>query len=140
MANVNLDHRVTIRRTMREIVIDTETTGLEPLSGHRVVEIGAVELVDCSPTGRTFHRYVCPQRAVPADAATGKPPIATERVIDTLVLARRKHAGGLALDDLCVRSLFRFVGRPECGSCAHCHGEGAEVFLRSTHWPAAHRE
>jgi DNA polymerase III subunit epsilon len=40
---------------MREIVIDTETTGLDPLSGHRVVEIGAVELVDHAPTGRTFH-------------------------------------------------------------------------------------
>ena len=38
---------------MREIVIDTETTGLDPLSGHRVVEIGAVELLDHAPTGRT---------------------------------------------------------------------------------------
>ena len=53
---------------MREIVIDTETTGLDPLSGHRVVEIGAVELVDHSPTGRTFHRYLNPERAMPADA------------------------------------------------------------------------
>ena len=53
---------------MREIVLDTETTGLDPLSGHRVVEIGAVELVDHAPPGRTFPRYVCPERAVPADA------------------------------------------------------------------------
>jgi DNA polymerase-3 subunit epsilon len=53
---------------MREIVIDTETTGLDTLSGHRVVEIGAVELVDHSPTGRTFHYYLNPERAVPADA------------------------------------------------------------------------
>jgi DNA polymerase III subunit epsilon len=53
---------------MREIVIDTETTGLDPLDGHRIVELGAVELVDHSPTGRTFHRYVCPERTVPADA------------------------------------------------------------------------
>jgi len=53
---------------MREIVIDTETTGFDPLGGHRVVEIGAVELVDHSPTGRTFHRYLNPERDVPADA------------------------------------------------------------------------
>jgi DNA polymerase III subunit epsilon len=53
---------------MREIVIDTETTGLDPLGGHRIVEIGAVELVDHSPTGQTFHRYVCPARDMPADA------------------------------------------------------------------------
>jgi DNA polymerase III epsilon subunit-like protein len=45
---------------MREIVIDTETTGLDPLGGHRVVEIGAVELVDRSPTGKTFNHYLCP--------------------------------------------------------------------------------
>jgi DNA polymerase III subunit epsilon len=53
---------------MREIVVDTETTGFDLLDGHRVGEIGAVELVARSPTGRTFHRYVCPQRAMPADA------------------------------------------------------------------------
>ena len=45
---------------MREIVIDTETTGLDPLGGHRVVEIGAVEMVDRVPTGRTFHCYLNP--------------------------------------------------------------------------------
>ena len=56
---------------MREIVIDTETTCLDPLSGHRVVEIGAVELVDHSPTGRTFHRYLNPERDMPADAVAG---------------------------------------------------------------------
>jgi DNA polymerase-3 subunit epsilon len=53
---------------MREIVIDTETTGLDLLSGHRVVEIGAVELVDHSSTGRTFHCYLNLERAMPADA------------------------------------------------------------------------
>jgi DNA polymerase-3 subunit epsilon len=138
---------------MREIVIDTETTGLDPLSGHRVAEISAVELVDHVPTGRTFHCYLNPERNMPADAIAvhgltaefladkppfdyvadeflafvgdaplvahnagfdiaflnaelkraGKPPIATERVVDTLVLARRKHTGGLTLDDLCAR-------------------------------------
>jgi DNA polymerase III subunit epsilon len=139
---------------MREIVLDTETTGFDPLGGHRIVEIGAVELVDHSPTGRTFHRYLCPERTVPADPVTvhslttefladkplfadvadqlvaflgdaplvghnasfdiaflntelkraAKPPIATERVVDTLVLARRRHPGGHnTLDDLCSR-------------------------------------
>jgi DNA polymerase III subunit epsilon len=53
---------------MREIVIDTETTGLDPLDGHRVIEIGAVELINRSPTGHTFHRYLCPERAMRADA------------------------------------------------------------------------
>jgi DNA polymerase III subunit epsilon len=136
-----------------EIVIDTETTGIDPLSGHRVVEIGAVELVDHAPTGRTFHCYLNPERSMPADALAvhglsgeflgdkplfgavadeflafvsdaplvahnagfdiaflnaelkraAKPPIATERVVGTLVRARRQHAGGLTLDDLCAR-------------------------------------
>lgn len=54
---------------MREIVLDTETTGLDPFSGDRIVELGAVELVNYMPTGRTFHRHVNPQRAVPAEAA-----------------------------------------------------------------------
>jgi len=139
---------------MCEIVIDIETTGLDPLSGHRVVETGAVELLDHVPTGRTFHCYLNPERAVPADAIAvhglttefladkppfdyvadeflafvgqsplvahnagfdvaflnaelkraGRAPIATERVVDTLVLARRKHPGGHnTLDDLCSR-------------------------------------
>src|SRR5215469_13525976 len=46
---------------MREIVIDTEITGLDPLDGHRIVEIGAVELINHFPTGQTFHRYLCPR-------------------------------------------------------------------------------
>jgi DNA polymerase-3 subunit epsilon len=53
---------------MREIALDTETTGFDPLGGHRIVEIGAIELVDHSPTGRTFHRYLNPERVMPADA------------------------------------------------------------------------
>jgi DNA polymerase III subunit epsilon len=130
--------------TLREIVVDTETTGLDPLNGDRIVDVGAVELVNRSLTGQTFHRYRCPQRAMPADALAvhgltaefladkplfaavadeflafvgdaplvahnagfdvaflnaeltraAKPTIAPERVVDTLVLARRKHPGG----------------------------------------------
>ncbi len=53
---------------MREIILDTETTGLDPLQGHRVVEIGALELVNHVPTGRTFHAYINPERPVPAEA------------------------------------------------------------------------
>jgi DNA polymerase III subunit epsilon len=139
---------------MREIVIDTETTGLDLLNGDRIVEIGAVELIDRSPAGQTFHCCLCPERAVPADAVAvhgltaefladkplfadvadeflafvgdaplvahnagfdiaflnaelkrvAKPPIVIERVVDTLVLARRKHPGGHnTLDALCSR-------------------------------------
>lgn len=53
---------------MREIVLDTETTGLDPAAGHRVVEIGGVELVNLVPTGRVFHRYINPERDMPAEA------------------------------------------------------------------------
>lgn len=139
---------------MREIVFDTETTGLDPFQGHRVVEIGCVELLNRFPTGQTFHRYIYPERDVPAEAfdvhglsteflkdkppfaevadelvvflgdaalvahnATfdvaflnseferlGKATIGRERVIDTLLLARRKHPGAPnRLDDLCGR-------------------------------------
>lgn len=53
---------------MREIVLDTETTGLDPLGGDRVVEIGAVELNNHVPTGRTYHQYINPQRDMPEEA------------------------------------------------------------------------
>jgi DNA polymerase-3 subunit epsilon len=139
---------------MREIVLDTETTGLDPFSGHRVVEIGCVELVNGIPSGQTFHRYLNPERAMPAEALAvhglddqfledkaffaevvdeliaflgdaplvihnaafdigflnaeleraGRPLIAHERMVDTLLIARRKHPGASnRLDDLCAR-------------------------------------
>jgi DNA polymerase-3 subunit epsilon len=53
---------------MREIVLDTETTGLDPLSGHRVVEVGCIELVNTVATGKTFHAYFNPQMIMPAGA------------------------------------------------------------------------
>ena len=53
---------------MREIVLDTETTGLDPFDGHRVVEIGCVELVNCIPSGRVWHCHVNPEREVPYQA------------------------------------------------------------------------
>ena len=139
---------------MREIVFDTETTGLDPVQGHRLVEIGCVELQDRFPTGRTFHRYVNPERDMPVEAfnvhglsvaflkshpcfhsvvdefldfvadaplvahngyfdlafinseldLAKKPVFARDRIIDTLMLARRKHPGmSNKLDDLCLR-------------------------------------
>ena len=53
---------------MREVVLDTETTGLEPAEGHRVVEVGAVELVNHIPSGRRFQRYLDPERDMPEGA------------------------------------------------------------------------
>ena len=53
---------------MREIVLDTETTGFEPSEGHRIVEIGAVELFNHMPTGRTYHQYINPERSMPKEA------------------------------------------------------------------------
>jgi DNA polymerase III subunit epsilon len=53
---------------MREIVLDTETTGLDPLTGHRLVEIGAIELFNHLPTGKFYHTYINPNRDVPREA------------------------------------------------------------------------
>ena len=53
---------------MREVVLDTETTGLDPIDGHRIIEIGCVELLDHFPTGRTFQAYLNPERPVPQDS------------------------------------------------------------------------
>lgn len=53
---------------MREIVLDTETTGFEPGEGDRIVEIGAIELMNHMPTGRTYHQYINPKRDMPAGA------------------------------------------------------------------------
>ena len=53
---------------MREIVLDTETTGFDPETGDRIVEIGAVELMNHLPTGRTYHQYINPERPMPKEA------------------------------------------------------------------------
>ncbi|WP_395944229.1 DNA polymerase III subunit epsilon [Brevundimonas sp.] len=52
----------------REIVLDTETTGFDPKTGDRLIEVGCIEIQDLLPTGRTFHRFVNPERLIPADA------------------------------------------------------------------------
>jgi len=139
---------------MREIVLDTETTGLDPLRGDRLVEVGCIEIFNRMPTGQTFHRYINPERDMPAEALAvhgltteflaskplfaeivdeflefiadapliihnasfdvsfinaeldriKRPVIMRERLVDTLLLARRKHPGvSNLLDDLCSR-------------------------------------
>jgi DNA polymerase-3 subunit epsilon len=152
---------------MREIVLDTETTGLDPLAGHRLVEIGCVELVNKMPSGRNFHRFVNPEREIPADAfavhglsadflndkprfadiadellefisdsaivahnavfdlgflnaeleRAGKISVGRERLVDTLILARRKHpASPNRLDDLCARYAIDATRRTKHGA------------------------
>jgi len=139
---------------MREIVFDTETTGLDPKTGDRMVEIGCIELVNRVPSGRNYHAYFNPQRAMPFEAervhglgdafladkplfgekvlelldfledsplvahnaqfdfgflnhelgACGHPEVGMDRMVDTLVLARRRHPGAKhSLDALCTR-------------------------------------
>jgi len=139
---------------MREIVFDTETTGVSPQNGDRLVEIGCVELFNRVETGRTFHAYFNPDRAMPLAAeqvhglsdafladkkrfhehaleliefladsplvahnaqfdfgflnyefgVCGHPEVLIDRMIDTLVLARRRHPGAKhSLDALCMR-------------------------------------
>lgn len=139
---------------MREIVFDTETTGLDPSQGDRLVEIGCIELINRFPTGNTFHCYFNPERDMPATAfdihglsieflkdkplfthmadelvtflgdaplvahnamfdlgflnaeleRVGRTIVSRERLVDTLMLARRKHPGSPnRLDDLCAR-------------------------------------
>jgi len=139
---------------MREIVFDTETTGLDPKTGDRMVEIGCVEMVNRVATGETYHAYYNPQRDMPAGAEAvhglssaflaDKPlfaesvdellefmgdsplvahnagfdfgfvnnelalidcePLAMERMVDTVAIARKKHPGAKnSLDALCTR-------------------------------------
>jgi DNA polymerase III subunit epsilon len=52
----------------REIILDTETTGLDPKTGHRIIEIACIELVDFIPTGKSFHRYIHPERPIDPEA------------------------------------------------------------------------
>jgi DNA polymerase-3 subunit epsilon len=140
--------------TSREIVFDTETTGLDPYQGHRLVEIGCIELVNRFPSGKVFHKYLNPERDMPMEAFNvhglsaeflkdkpffheiceelvefigdaplvahnanfdlgflnaelercGRVLVGRERLVDTLLLARRRHpAGPNGLDHLCQR-------------------------------------
>ena len=66
---------------MREIILDTETTGLRPGEGHRIIEIAAIEIVDFIPTGKTYHQYINPERDVP-QASTDIHGITSEFLYD----------------------------------------------------------
>ncbi|MGQ0676953.1 MAG: DNA polymerase III subunit epsilon [Rhodospirillales bacterium] len=152
---------------MRELVVDTETTGLDPAAGHRLVELACVELMNHIPTGRSFQTYLNPQRDMPADAqavhglsaefladkplfgamaggflefiaddrlvihnaefdlgflnaelgAAGLAALPYARVVDTLVLARRKFPGAPAsLDALCKRFSIDSAHREKHGA------------------------
>lgn len=139
---------------MREIIFDTETTGFDPLTGDRMVEIGCIEMIGRVMTGQTYHAYYNPERQMPSAAENvhglsdrflsdkpffaqkaeeliaflgdsplvahnasfdfgflnselqkcGREPIAMDRMIDTVALARVRHPGAkLSLDALCTR-------------------------------------
>ena len=81
----------------REIVLDTETTGFDPRTGDRLIEVGCIELLDLLPTGRTFHRFVHPERSIPEDA------IRVHGITDEKVKDAPKFAA--IVDDL-----FEFIG------------------------------
>ena len=79
----------------REIVLDTETTGLDPLSGHRLIELACIELEDLIPTGRSFHRYIDPEREIDIEAERvhglstaflrGKPKFGDTEVVEAFI-------------------------------------------------------
>jgi DNA polymerase-3 subunit epsilon len=71
---------------MREIVLDTETTGFDPAEGHRIVEVGCLELFNHMPTGKTLHFYINPERDIPAEA-TAVHGITNAQVADKPVFA-----------------------------------------------------
>lgn len=70
----------------RQVVLDTETTGLKPEDGHKLVEVGAVELIDGVKTGKTFHAYINPQRVIP-DEVIAIHGITNEKVKDAPIFA-----------------------------------------------------
>ena len=77
---------------MRQIILDTETTGLEPAAGHRIIEIGCVELVNRRPTSNRFHRYVNPEREVDRGAklhaVVRRRGVAAEELLDAIAGAQ----------------------------------------------------
>ena len=91
---------------MREIVLDTETTGLDPLPGYRVVEIGCVELINGIPTGQTFHRYLNPERSMPPEA------LAVHGLDDQFL--KDKDFFAEVVDDLIAFPRRRASGHPQC--------------------------
>src|SRR5450759_4338254 len=91
---------------MREIVLDTETTGLDPLQGHRLVEVGCIELLNRIPTGATFHSYLNPEREVPAEAFAIH-GLATEFLKDN---PRRSKHGALLDAEILAEVYLELIG------------------------------
>jgi DNA polymerase-3 subunit epsilon len=167
---------------MREIIFDTETTGLDPYQGDRLVEIGCVEIINGFPTGKSFHKYINPERDVPEGAfkvhglsreflmdkplfaevvdefiefigdaplvahnamfdlgfvnaeleRAKKPLVLRDRLVDTLMLARRRFpGGGNKLDDLCVRYNIDLSRRTKHGALLDAELL-AEVYIELT--------
>ena len=117
-----LQDKVTERAALREIVLDTETTGLDPNNGHRIVEIAAIELRDCIPSGRKFHVHLDPQRDMPEEAfrvhglsaefLTGKPRF--ENIADdflTFIADGRLVIHNAEFDMRFLNAEFRRAGR-----------------------------
>ncbi len=164
---------------MREIVLDTETTGLDPAAGHRVVEVACLELAQHMPTGQTFRRYLNPEREMPEEARAvhglddaflapqplfaevvdefltfiddapliihnaqfdlkflnaelarlNRPPLMSDRAVDTVSMARRRFPGAQAsLDALCRRFGIDNTARTLHGALLDCELL-AEVYL-----------
>ncbi|MDO5612593.1 MAG: DNA polymerase III subunit epsilon [Paracoccus sp. (in: a-proteobacteria)] len=109
---------------MREIVFDTETTGTEPDKGDRIVEIGAIELLNHLPTGRHFHEYIDPERPMPAEAFAvhglgddflrGKPKFAqiAARWIEFIGPDTKLIAHNARFDFGFINAEFRRIGQP----------------------------
>jgi DNA polymerase-3 subunit epsilon len=107
---------------MREIVFDTETTGLDPASGDRMVEIGCIELVNRVPTGRTFHAYFNPDRPMPIEAervhGLGDAFLADKNRFHEHVLDLLEFIGDSPLVAHNAQFDFGFLNR-ELGACGH---------------------
>jgi len=97
---------------MRQIVLDTETTGLDPLTGDRVIEVAAVELFNLLPTGEVFHSLIDPEHNAPFDFGfldaelfrCNRPALDRRRMIDSLAMAKARYPGmPNNLDALCRR-------------------------------------
>jgi DNA polymerase III subunit epsilon len=167
---------------MRSVLFDTETTGLDPLTGDRVIEVAALELMNDLPTGKHFHALIDPQRDIPAEASrihgftngdlvgkplfaeiaqplvdffadspliahnapfdfgfldmefsrTGLPPLARDRMIDSLVLAKTRFPGmPNNLDALCRRYAIDLSARTTHNALLDCKLL-AEVYVELT--------
>ena len=89
---------------MRQIVLDVETTGLEASAGHRIIEIGCVELLNRRPTGQKFHRYLNPEREISgAELATTNNRMELTAVIRALEALKRPVRGRIYTDSQYVR-------------------------------------